>query len=101
MSVFPIHHQKRPGKSVLVTFPFLRHLNMGTLALVLFVALTLLNTVCNKGPATMESALAKASAVEVSIDSVSFSPRTFTFPVGGTVTSSNQGQRSLHLDEPR
>src|SRR5450759_407839 len=38
------HYHRRIARRVIVLSPFLRHLNAGTLAFVLFVALTLLST---------------------------------------------------------
>ena len=62
---------------------------MGTLAFVLFVALALLNTMRGKEPETRESAPAKATKTEVIIGNFSFLPKTFTVPVGATVTWTN------------
>jgi hypothetical protein len=56
MLASPIHYRKHPAKNVSATSPLLRHLNMGTLALVLFVALALLSAICRKDSATRESA---------------------------------------------
>lgn len=50
MSASPVHYQKRTVRCVSVIAPFLRRLNMGTLAFVLFVALALLNTMRGKEP---------------------------------------------------
>ena len=76
-------------RCVTVITPFLRHLNTGTLAFVLFVALALLNTMRGKEPETRESAPAKATKTEVLIDNFIFSPKTFTVPAGATVTWTN------------
>ena len=83
MLASPIHYQKRTTRSVSMTSPFLRHLNTGNLALVLFVAMALLTTMRSKEPATRESAPVKATRTEV-IDNSSFSPKTFTAPAGAT-----------------
>jgi plastocyanin len=91
-SVMPASHdryQRRIDRRVTVLSPFLRHLNTGTLAFVLFVALTLLSTMRGKEPETRESAPAKATKTEVVIDNFSFSPTTFTVPAGTTVTWTN------------
>jgi plastocyanin len=69
---------------------------MGTLAFVLFVALALLNTMRGKEPETRESAPARATKTEVIIANFSFSPKTFTVPVGATVTWTNHDKVS-HL----
>ena len=71
-SASPLHYQKRPARSVSVTSPLLRQLNMSTLALVLFVALALLSTTRGKEPAARESAPAKATKAEVIIDNFRF-----------------------------
>jgi Icc protein len=89
MSASPVHYQKRATRSVSVIPPFLRHLNMGTLAFVLFVALALLNTMRGKEPETRASAPAKGPKTEVVIGDFSFSPKTLTVPVGATVTWTN------------
>src|ERR1700693_1349046 len=89
MSASPSHYQRRVARRVTVLSPFLRHLNTGSLAFVLFVALTLLSTMRGKEPETRESAPAKATKTEVVIDNFSFSPKTFTVPAGGTVTWTN------------
>jgi len=89
MSALPTHYQKRSVRCVSVITPFLRRLNMGTLAFVLFVALALLNTMRGKEPETRESAPAKAAKTEVIIGNFSFSPKTLTVQVGATVTWTN------------
>ena len=76
-------------RCVTVITPFLRHLNTGTLAFVLFVALALLSTMRGKEPETRESAPAKATKTEVVIDNFSFLPKTFTVPAGATVAWTN------------
>src|SRR5439155_17811786 len=89
MSASPVHYQNRATRSVSIISPFLRHLNMSTLALILFVALALLSTMRGKEPETRESAPAKSTKTEVVIDNFSFSPKTFTVPAGATVTWTN------------
>ena len=89
MSASPVHYQNRTTRSVSVLSPFLRHVNTGTLAFVLFIALALLSTMRGKEPETRESAPAKASKIEVVIDNFNFSPKTFTLPAGATVTWTN------------
>src|SRR5207249_5472660 len=56
MSASPVHDHKRTARCVSVLSPFLRHLNTGTLAFVLFVALALLSTMRGKEPETREAA---------------------------------------------
>ena len=69
--------------------PFLRHLNTGTLAFVLFVAFALLSSTRGKESEIKELASAGATKTEILIDNFSFSPKTFTVPAGGTVTWTN------------
>ena len=68
MSASPLHCQKRTVRCVSVIAPFLRHLNTGTLAFVLFVALALLSNMHGKEPETRESAPAGTTKSEVIID---------------------------------
>jgi plastocyanin len=89
MSASPTDYRKPATKCVTILTPFLRHLNTGTLAFVLFIALALLSTMRGKEPETRESAAAKSTKTEVVIDNFSFSPKTFTVPVGATVTWTN------------
>ena len=86
MSASPTPYRKPTTKCVTVLSPFLRHVNTGTLAFVLFVALALLSTMRGKEPETREPAPAKATKSEVVIDNFSFSPKTFTVTPGATMT---------------
>jgi hypothetical protein len=56
MFTSPVHHKKRTPGNVSMLPPFLRHLNAGTLAFLLFVALSLLSTTRGKEPESRESA---------------------------------------------
>jgi len=89
MSASPVHDHKPTARCVSVLSLFLRHVNTGTLAFVLFVALALLSTMRGKEPETRESPPAKATKTEVVIDTFTFSPKTFTVPAGATVTWTN------------
>jgi plastocyanin len=89
MSASHGRYQRRIARRVTVLSPFLRHLNTGTLAFALFVALTLLSTMRGKEPETRESAPAKATKIEIVIDNFSFSPKTFTVAPGAAVTWTN------------
>ena len=82
MSASPTPYRKPTTKCVTVLTPFLRHLNTGTLAFFLFVALALLSTMRGKEPETRESAPDKSTKTEVVIDNFSFLPKTFTVPAG-------------------
>src|SRR6266487_1125202 len=86
MPASPVHYQNRTTRSVSVLSPFLRHVNTGTLALVLFVAVALLNTTHGKNSEPRESTPTKAAKTEVVSDNFSLSPKTFTVPPGATVT---------------
>ena len=72
-----------------VLTPFLRHLNTGTLAFFLLVALASLTNMRGKEAETKASIPVKASRTEVVIDSFSFSPKTTVVPIGATVTWTN------------
>ena len=50
MSILPVHYQKRPAAIGSVFFPFLRQLNMGTVASILTIALALLSIARSKEP---------------------------------------------------
>ena len=99
MSASPAHYRKPATRCVTALTPFLRHLNTGTLAFVLFVALALLNTMRGKEPDTRESAPAKATKTEVVIGNFNFSPKTFTVPAGATVTWTNHDNVPARCDE--
>ena len=68
MSTSPDPYRKPATRCVTALTPFLRHLNTGTLALVLFVALALLSNMHGKEPETRESAPAGTTKSEVIID---------------------------------
>src|SRR5438874_12394874 len=68
MSTSPAHYRKPATRCVTALTPFLRHLNTGTLAFVLFVALALLSTTRGMEPETRESHLAKITNSELIID---------------------------------
>ena len=89
MSPSPAHYPKPPASCASALTPFLRHLNTGTLAFVMFVALALLSSTHGKDSETRESAPQKAAKTEVVIDNFSFSPKTITVPIGATVTWTN------------
>jgi len=86
MSGSPAPYRKSATGCVSALTPFLRHVNTGTLAFVLFVAVALLSTTRGREAETRESASAKAIKTEVVIDTFTFSPRTFTVPPDATVT---------------
>src|ERR1700720_3858145 len=89
MSASPSHYQRRVARRVTVLSPFLRHMNTGTLAFLMFVAFALLSSTRGKESEVRDLALTKGTKAEVVIDNFSFSPKTFTVPVGATVTWTN------------
>ena len=86
MSASPVHYQKPPTRCVTVLTPFLRHLNTGTLAIFLFVALASLTSIRGREVETKESIPVEADKKEIAIANFNFSPKMFTVPAGGTVT---------------
>jgi plastocyanin len=86
MFASPVHHQKYTARRVSALSPILKHLNTGTLAFAMLVALALLSSTHGKDSQTRESAPVKATKTEVAIDNFSFSPNTLTLSVGATVT---------------
>jgi plastocyanin len=89
MSASPTPYRKPTTKCVTVLTPLLRHLNTGTLAFFMLVALASLTNMRGKEAETKASIPVKASKAEVVIDNFSFSPKTFTVPAGATVTWTN------------
>ena len=89
MSASPNHCQRRVGKCVTVWSPFLRHLDTGTLAFVMFVAFAFLSTIRGKESEVRDLVSTKTAKTDVVIDNFSFSPKTLTVPVGATVTWTN------------
>jgi len=67
MSASPVHYRKPATRCVTVLTPFLRHLNTGTLAVVMLVALALFGSTRGKDAETRESAPAKVTTSEVII----------------------------------
>jgi hypothetical protein len=49
-----VHHRKQPASWLVLLLPFLRHVNMRTLALLMFVGFALLNTTDGKDAQTKE-----------------------------------------------
>src|SRR6267143_2625439 len=80
MSASPSHYQRRIARRVTVLSPFLRHLNTGTLAFVMFVAFALLSSIRGKESETRGPASAKATASRVILDKLVHSPQKPTSP---------------------
>ena len=68
MSASPTHYRKSTTRCVTVLTPFLRHLNTGTLAFIMFVALALLSNTRGKEAETRELAPVETTKSEVIID---------------------------------
>ena len=68
MSASPARYRKPTMRCASVLSPFLKRLNTGTLALVMFVALALLSRTRDKDAETRESAPTKATTSEVIIE---------------------------------
>jgi plastocyanin len=84
-----LRHRKDTARRVSVLYPLLRHLNTGTLAFAMFVAVTLLSSTHGKDFETRASAPVKAIKTEVAIDNFSSSTNTLTLPARATVTWTN------------
>ena len=89
MSASPSHYQTRISRRVTVLSPFLRHLNTGTAAFVMFVAFALLSSIRGKESEIRDLASVKATKAAIVIDNFSFTPKTLRVPVGATVTWTN------------
>jgi plastocyanin len=89
MFVSPVHHQKHTARRVSALSPILKHLNTGTLAFAMFVALALLSSTHSKDSHTRKSAPVNATKTEVTIDNFSFSPNPLTLSAGATVIWTN------------
>ena len=83
------HRPKHTTRFERAVSPFLRHLNTGTLAFFMLVALASLTSMRGKEAETKASIPVKASKTEVLMDNFRFSPKTFTVPAGATVTWTN------------
>ena len=86
MTASPACYPRSATKCVTALTPFLRHLNTGTLAIFLFVALAFLTSIRGREVETKESIPVKADKNEIAIADFSFSPKTFAVPAGATVT---------------
>src|SRR5947209_7561809 len=83
-----VHHQKAPERCVSVLSPFLRQLNMGTLAFIMFVALALLSTTRGKEAETREPVPIETTKSEVIIDNQRSSvPNVVTNAAGQTMSA--------------
>ena len=90
MFASPLHHQKHTARRVSVLYPLLKHLNTGTLAFAMFVAVALLSSTHGKDSETRASAPVKPIKTEVAIANFSSSPNSLTLPPRATVTWTNR-----------
>jgi plastocyanin len=90
MTTSPAHYPRSATKCVTVLTPFLRHLNTGTLAIFLFVALASLTSIRGREVETKGSTSVEADKNEIAIGDFSFSPKMFTLSPGAAVTLTNR-----------
>ena len=83
-SLLPL--RKDTARRVSVLCSLLKHLNTGTLAFAMFVAVALLSSTHGKDSETRASAPVKAIKTEVAIDNFTLSSNTLTPPARATVT---------------
>ena len=86
MTTSPAYYPRSATKCVTVLTPFLRHLNTGTLAIFLFVALASLTSIPGREVETKGSIPIEVGKNEIAIADFSFSPKMFIVPAGATVT---------------
>ena len=86
MTTSPAYYPRSATKCATVLTPFLRHLNTGTLATLLFVALAALTSIRGREVETKGSIPIEVGKNEIAIADFSFSPKMFTVPPGATVT---------------
>jgi plastocyanin len=82
-------HRKDTARRVSVLYPLLKHLNTGTLAFAMFVAVALLSSTHGKDSETRASVPVKAIRTEVAIDNFGSSTNTLALPARATVTWTN------------
>ena len=86
MTTSPAYYPRSATKCATVLTPFLRHLNTGTLAILLFVALAALTSIPGREVETKGSIPIEVGKNEIAIADFSFSPKMFIVPAGATVT---------------
>ena len=80
------YYPRSATKCATVLTPFLRHLNTGTLAILLFVALAALTSIPGREVETKRSIPVEADKKAIAIANFNFSAKMFTVPAGATVT---------------
>jgi plastocyanin len=86
MTTSPAYYPRSATKCATVLTPFLRQLNTGTLAILLFVALAALTNIPSREVESKGSIPIEVSKNEIAIADFSFSPKMFIVPPGATVT---------------
>jgi plastocyanin len=86
MTTSPAYYPRSATKCVTILTPFLRHLNTGTLAIFMFVALASLTSIRGRKVETKGPILVKADKNEIAIADFSLSPKMFTVSPGAMVT---------------
>lgn len=105
MFASPIHNH-RPEHTTRfehAVSPFLRHLNTGTLAFALVIALALLTSIRGNEAETKSSALPTNTKAEAISDDLGFLPEAFAVPLVITVISTNQDNAAhfvMRADNP-
>jgi plastocyanin len=89
MTTSPAYYPRSATKCVTVLIPFLRHLNTGTLAISLFVALAALTSIRGREVEAKGSIPVEAAKKEIAIADFTFSPKMFTVSPGAMVTGIN------------
>ena len=100
MTTSPAYYPRSATKCVTVLTPFLRHLNTGTLAIFLFVALASLTSIRGREVETKGSIPVEAGKNEIAIANFSFSPKMFMVPAGGTLTWINHDKVPHVISSP-
>jgi plastocyanin len=86
MTTSAAYYPRSATKCVTVLTPFLRHLNTGTLAIFLFVALASLTSIRGREVETKGPIPVKAGKNEIAIANFNSSPKMFTVSPGTPVT---------------
>ena len=100
MTTSPAYYPRSATKCVTVLTPLLRHLNTGTLAIFLFVALASLTSIRGREVETKGSIPVEAGKNEIAIANFSFSPKMFIVPAGATVTWINHDKVPHVISSP-
>jgi hypothetical protein len=81
-----VHHQKQSQCWLAPLSPFLKHVNMRTLALLMFVGFAVLNTTHGKDAETKESAFAGTNKIEIVDEKHNEAAHVATEPTGHTTS---------------